>query len=229
MFARKSFFRLTGVLFASVTVCEWIKADIPWPDVERRVLEENRKLAARPQGHAGEYFVVCTLYYTPKESGFTAERGFDATPITRPGLRGRKYPRDFLLSVRKEGFGRLREAVNGRNYIRYNGGSSYAFAHYAVGRGSDVLVPRLSAATRRGQRGFGYGEIIETTGEIVREVFGSTRWKIMDTGGGLRRWQIDLYWGEDEPLGPGRLMARPRGTTFEYAYSDARIQTKDSN
>jgi hypothetical protein len=42
---------------------------------------------------------------------------------------------------------------------------------------------------------------------------------VVDTGGGLRRWQIDLYWGEDEPLGPGRLMARPRGTEFEYGYS----------
>ena len=31
----------------------------------------------------------------------------------------------------------------------------------------------------------------------------------MDTGGGLRRWQIDCYYGEDEPLGPGKL----HGTT----------------
>jgi hypothetical protein len=54
-------------------------------------------------------------------------------------------------------------------------------------------------------------------------VFGSTRWKIVDTGGGLRRWQIDCYYGEDEPLGPGKFMARPRGTTFEYAYSTVRI------
>ena len=55
----------------------------------------------------------------------------------------------------------------------------------------------------------------------VMKVFGSNKWKIVDTGGGLRRWQVDLYWGEDEPLGPGRLMARPRGTEFEYAYSNA--------
>jgi hypothetical protein len=78
-------------------------------------------LARRPQGHNGEYFVVCTLYYTPKESGFTFERGFDATPVTKRGLRGRKYPRDFLRSVE----GRLwliATPVNGRNYIRYNGG-----------------------------------------------------------------------------------------------------------
>ena len=65
--------------------------------------------------------------------------------------------------------------------------------------------------------------MIETSSQTVREVFGSTRWKIVDTGGGLRRWQVDCYYGEDEPLGPGRFMGRPRGTTFEYAYATAKI------
>jgi hypothetical protein len=65
--------------------------------------------------------------------------------------------------------------------------------------------------------------ILETLSSDVQKVFGSTRWKIVDTGGGLRRWQMDCYYGEDEPLGPGRFMARPRGTMFEYAYSIARV------
>jgi hypothetical protein len=192
--------------------------------VVQRLAYENEKLARRPQGHDGDYFVVCTLYYTPMESGFTAERGFDATPITRPGLHGRKYARDFLVSVRKEGFGRLRAPVNGCAYIRYNGGSSYSYARHVVGRGTAALTPRFSGATRRGQRGLGYGTAIETPASEVQRIFGSTNWKIVDTGGGLRRWQIDLYWGEDEPLGPGRFMARPRGTTFEYAYSEAKVK-----
>jgi hypothetical protein len=207
-----------------LAACAQIHADIPWPEVVQRLAQENERLARRPQGHHGEYYVVCTLYYTPMESGFTAERGFDATPVTRPGLHGRKYPRDFLVSVRKEGFGRLREPVNGCNYIRYNGGNSYSFAKHAVGRGIAPLGARFSAATRRGQRGLGYGVIIETLAPTVRQIFGSTRWQIVDTGGGLRRWQVDLYWGEDEPLGPGRFMARPRGTTFEYAYSEAKVR-----
>lgn len=200
-----------------------IRADIPWPEVVKRLAYENEKLAHRPQGHSGEYFVVCTLYYTPKESGFTVERGFDATPVTKPGLRGRKYPRDFLRSVRKEGFGRVITPVNGRNYIHYNGGDSFGFASQPSG-GGGTLVPRFSAAARRGQRGLGYGVTIETPDPTVRQVFGSTRWRIVDTGGGLRRWQVDLYWGEDEPLGPGHFMARPRGTEFEYAYSEGRIK-----
>ena len=197
-------------------------ADIPWPEVVQRLAYENEKLARRPQGHNGEYFIVCTLYYTPMESGFTFERGFDATPTTKAGLHAQKYPRDFLRSVKKEGFGRITTPVNGNHYIRYNGRGSFAFASRPTGSGG-TLVARYSAAIKSSQGSLRHGAIIETSSPAVREIFGSTRWKIVDTGGGLRRWQVDCYYGEDEPLGPGRFMGRPRGTTFEYAYSDARI------
>jgi hypothetical protein len=198
------------------------RADIPWPEVVQRLAYENQKLASRPQGHAGEYFVVCTLYYTPMESGFTFARGFDATPVTKPGLHGRRYPRDFLRSVKKEGVGRIVTPVNGHNYIRYNRGS-YGFSSAPTG-GGGVLVARFSAAAKF-TGGLRRGLTLETTGSEVRQVFGSTRWKIIDTGGGLHRWQIDCYYGEDEPLGPGHAMARPRSTTFEYAYATAKIST----
>lgn len=199
-----------------------LRADIPWPEVVQRLAYENEKLARRPGGHDGEYFVVCTLYYTPKESGFTFERGFDATPVTAPGLHGRKYPRDFLRSVKKEGFGRVTVPVNGRHYIRYNGGNSYGFASHPTG-GGGLLVPRYSAAIKSPQGALRRGAVLLTESPELMKVFGSNRWKIVDTGGGLRRWQIDCYFGEDEPLGPGKLMGRPRATTFEYAYAIARI------
>jgi hypothetical protein len=219
------FLRLLALNSFLTTCASAARADIPWPEVVQRLAYENEKLARRPQGHNGEYFVVCTLYYTPKESGFTAARGFDATPLSRPGLHGRTYPRDFLRAVKKEGFGRITQPVNGRNYIRYNGGNSFAFSFGPSGGGGH-LVPRLSAAARLGQSGLRQGILIETSGTTVKQIFGSTRWKIVDTGGGLRRWQVDLYWGDDEPLGPGRLMARPSGTTFEYAYSEAKVIDK---
>src|SRR5437762_4014508 len=163
-----------------------VRADIPWPEVVQRLAYENDKLARRPQGHNGEYFVVCTLYYTPKESGFTFERGFDATPVTRAGLHGRKYPRDFLRSVKKEGFGRIVTPVNGRNYIRYNGGDSYAYASNPTG-GGGVLIPRFSSAIKLSQSGLRHGAIVETESAEVQKIFRSNRWKIIDTGGGLRR------------------------------------------
>src|ERR1700758_4809024 len=166
---------LTLVGFGLVaTLNSQLHADIPWPEVVQRLAYENDKLARRPQGHNGDYFVVCTLYYTPKESGFTFERGFDATPITKPGLHGRKYPRDFLRSVKKEGFGRVVTPVNGRCYIRYSGGGSYAFASHPTGAGG-VLVDRYSAAIKSAQGGLSHGAIVETSSPEVQKVFGSTR------------------------------------------------------
>ena len=162
------------------------------------------------------------LYYTPMESGFTVARGFDATLVTKPGLHGRKYPRDFLSAVEKEGFGRIVTPVNGHSYIRYAGGNSYSFYASPTG-GGGFLVARFSAAARPFKSGLRRGLLIETSNLTIRQTFGGNRWQIVDTGGGLRRWQVDLYWGEDEPLGPGHLIARPRGTNFEYAYSEAYI------
>jgi hypothetical protein len=212
---------IAAIVTGSLSMVLQARADIPWPEVVQRLAYENEKLARRPGGHSGEYFIVCTLYYTPKESGFTFERGFDATPVTKPGLHGRTYPRDFLRSVKKEGFGRITNPVNGRHYIRYNGGDSYAYSSAPSG-GGGTLVPRFSAAAKSSgplRRGL----VLETRAAEVQRVFESTRWKIVDTGGGLRRWQLDCYFGEDEPLGPGKFMARPRATTFEYAYSTARV------
>jgi hypothetical protein len=51
-------------------------------ELQRRAREGGAEKT--PEGKAYRIF-FCTLYYTPKESGFTAERGFDAAPITAPG------------------------------------------------------------------------------------------------------------------------------------------------
>src|SRR5256884_1935338 len=143
--SRTGFRRLIASFAILTASCSQLRADIPWPEVVQRLAYENEKLARRPQGHNGEYFVVCTLYYTPKESGFTFERGFDATPTTKPGLHGRMYPRDFLRSVKKEGFGQISTPVNGKHYISYSGGGSYAVASHPTGGGGGVGAPVFPA------------------------------------------------------------------------------------
>lgn len=161
----------------------------------------------------------CTIYYTPKESGFTAERGFDVTPTTAPGLGGRTYPKSFLRAVKKEGFGRLVTAVNDRNYMRYAGDGKYAYAKAPLGNRGNVLVPRKSCAiSRRNPHVAGKTPLVIDS-PTVMEVTGSREWFAGDTGGGLHPLQIDLYWGEDEPMGSvGRQAARPAGTKMEYAF-----------
>src|SRR2546421_1702197 len=148
---RRFLSRLIGVaaFAASLSILSAARADIPWPEVVQRLASENDRLARRPGGHSGEYFIVCTLYYTPKESGFTFERGFDATRVTKSGLHGRTYPRDFLRSVKKEGFGQITRPVNGKHYISYTGGGSYSFASHATG-GGGVFVARYSPALKTG-------------------------------------------------------------------------------
>ncbi|HEX8281163.1 MAG TPA: hypothetical protein VF551_07290, partial [Chthoniobacterales bacterium] len=86
-------------------------------ELRKRVADVKPQKTADGTLYAGIFF--CTIYYTPKESGFTKSRGFDETPTTAPGLDGRKYPRDFLAAVKKEGFGRLVSAVDGLNYMRW--------------------------------------------------------------------------------------------------------------
>src|SRR5207253_4203454 len=162
------------LVISMLSILPHARADIPWPEVVQRLAYENEKLARRPQGHSGEYFVVCTLYYTPMESGFTFQRGFDATPVTKPGLHGHTYPRDFLRSVKKEGFGRISTPVNGHNYIRYNGGNSFVFGSSPTG-GGGTLVARFSAAAKPGQSGLHRGAIVETPAAEVKRIFGSTK------------------------------------------------------
>ena len=170
----------------------------------------------------------CTVYYTPKESGFTAEKGFDATPTTAPGLKGNMYPRDFLAAVKKEGFGRMVTPVDGLNYMRWAGGGRYAFAKVPLGRRGEVLEPRRSAAISGRNRFLDQHETIKIKSPLVNGEFGSDEWFICDTGGGVHPLQIDLYWGEDEPRGAvGRQRARPAGTAFEYAFEVEVIRNAD--
>ena len=191
---------------------------------EQKVAElKGRMRDARPEqiadGTIYPRIFFCTIYYTPKESGFTTERGFDATPTTAPGLHGRQYPRDFLLAVKKEGFGRINEAVDRRNYVRWIGDNRYGFADAPLGRRGEVLVPRRSCAISSRNKFLRQHARLKIKSQTVNEETGSDEWFVCDTGPGVHPLQIDLYWGEDEPRGAiGRQRARPRGTWMEYAF-----------
>ncbi|MFN2509490.1 MAG: hypothetical protein ABR589_12050 [Chthoniobacterales bacterium] len=191
---------------------------------EERIAELRQRLSTlRPErtadGTLYSRVFFCTIYYTPKESGFTAERGFDATPVSARGLSGRKYPRDFLAAVKKEGFGRLIVPVNGRNYLQWQGDGRYGFAAAPLGRRGEVLQPRRSCAISTRNKFLRQHRAITIKSPTVNDETGSDGWYICDTGPGVHPLQIDLYWGEDEPRGAiGRQCARPAGTWMEYAF-----------
>jgi hypothetical protein len=194
----------------------------------RAELQRLLKTAPSEESPEGKVYRVyyCTIYYTPRESGYTAARGFDDTRVSAPGLKGRNYPVAFLQAVKKEGFGRLIEPVDGREYLQYAGSGRYRFAKAALGNRGNVLVARSSCAISKNSPFLRRGQLVRINSPTVQAVTGSNEWRIEDTGGGLHPLQIDLYWGEDDPLGAvGRMRARPAGTRMEYAF-DVRVLVK---
>jgi hypothetical protein len=214
-------------LFTFVALSNAVYADIPWPEVLERIKKENAVLAKRPQGHNGRYFVVCTLYYTPRESGFTAQRGFDVKAVKAPGLGGRSYGADFLAAVNQEGIGRLTKPVGGKHYLRYEGRGRYGFCNHPTGLKRGKIVSRLTCAVRSRDLDRYRPGTLHFLDPTISSVFGNSRWVVGDTGA-LKSYQVDLYWGEDDPMGPG-LTGRPRGTQFEYSLTFVDVERPKSS
>lgn len=153
-----------------------------------------------PESH---YF-FCTIYYTPLQSGLAAERGFNMKPAVMKGSGGRRFPADFVRAVVMEGFGRLAEPVDGKDYLSYNG----RFHARILGNRNNELVPRESIAVHTRNPLVPSGRKVWVLDPEVYNQFGAALYRVDDTGGGLFRNQIDLYWGEDDPKGPGSGVAR---------------------
>jgi hypothetical protein len=160
--------------------------------------------------------MFCTVYYTPLEEGFTAEKGFDMTKETRSGLGGRYYSKDFLRAVVVEGFGRLAGPYRGNRYIKYDG--RWGYANRILGNRNNTLVDRKSAAVYRRNPALPKNTKLTILDPDVFNTLGSLEWNTADTGGGLTMWQIDLYWGEDYPLGTGMDRFRPAGCPFAIKF-----------
>lgn len=145
--------------------------------------------------HPPVYYFFCTVYYTPRESGFVGAKGFDMTPDTR--LKGKKFPKSFVNAVKVEGFGRLaKPSTGGSNYISYLG----TYYNRILGNRNNTLIDRTSAAVHSRNPLLRKGTALKILDPYVYNCFGGTDFECADTGGGLHRSQIDLYWGEDDPL-----------------------------
>jgi hypothetical protein len=132
------------------------------------------------------------------------------TPATRPGLQEKFFPSDFLKAVELEGFGRMTTCVDGNWYVRCCRGR-WAYAQEPLDSNGQPLKALRSTAI-----GTDY-KLVRTMAKFriqaanLPAAFQQAHWQICDTGGGLKQGQIDFYWGEDAPLGPGKRLTRPRG------------------
>jgi hypothetical protein len=59
--------------------------------------------------------------------------------------------------------------------------------------------------------------IFRVHAEGLPAAFLGARWKVCDTGSALQPGQIDFYWGEDAPVGPGLKLSSPRGMPHTIA------------
>lgn len=152
------------------------------------------------------HYFFCTVYYTPRETGFTKELGYNVTPTTPRGL-SRSFPADFVKATGIEGFGRMKENSGANPYLKYDG--TWGYRTRILGNRNNTLQDRESLAVHRGNPLFHPGVRVWILDPELYNTFGAMRYQTADTGGGLYRSQIDLYWGEDDPLGPGADIWRP--------------------
>jgi hypothetical protein len=80
-----------------------------------------------------------------------------------------------------------------------------------MGNRSNLLQAKLSCAvsTRRGELASGNWVILRSKDLPLK--IEARPWRVDDVGAGVGRAQIDLYWGEDAPWGPGADLERPAG------------------
>jgi hypothetical protein len=154
---------------------------------------------------AGTY--SCTVYYTPKESGFSEKAGFDMTLQTLPSFPDRTFSADFLKAARMEGSGRLDRSINGKKYLAYIG--SWTLLERPLGNRNNPLEPMRSVAISRGGGTWKRGDWLLIRSESLPGRFRNSVWRADDIGDGVGGKQLDLYCGEDNPSGPGENLFRP--------------------
>ena len=179
---------------------------VPAPKNVRREIERPKETILATY----ENTFRCTLYYSPREAGFTQEGGFDLTPETKPGLEERVFPKDFLRAVELEGFGRLKAPIGDKAYIRHGSGK-WGFANQPVDAHDRPLIPKQTCAIARPHNLVAPNAMLSIRCRGVPVEFDRLRWRVSDSGSGLEPRQLDLYWGEDDPLGPGRKLSKPKG------------------
>lgn len=212
--------KLAGILLALIAGPSPLPAKVTWQELLNTPLPVEglrfftdlvRDRYATWETPPSSHYFFCTIYDTPLETGFDAARGFDLSPTVRKGAGGRQYPADFVRAVVREGFGRLAGPVDGKPYLADNGRRHSRI----LGHRKNALVPRASIAVNTRNPLVPSGRKVWVLDPEVCNQFGAALYTVADTGGGLFRNQIDLYWGEDDPRGSGSGV--PRATSCHLA------------
>lgn len=152
-------------------------------------------------------FYSSTVYYTPRESGFSAKAGYNMTPQSIAAVPSRTFPADFLKAVRMEGTGRMKNSIDGKKFLAYTG--NWQLVDRPLGNRSNFLEPMRSAAIAKNSGKWKRGDWVLIRSKNLPSPFQNSVWRIDDVGGGVGGKQLDLYSGVDDPAGPGESILRP--------------------
>lgn len=157
---------------------------------------------------------TCSVYYVPKESGFTAAGGFEMTRETPKGMDSKyKFSHSFIKAVKEESFGRMVVPIDGKKYLAYHPKETISGvsvpAHYdaqekVLGVGGLSITPRVSCAINA--KLFPQNTKLITQLAAIKRIFGNDQWVVSDIGvltnkfNNSDSYQFDLYWGEDDPM-----------------------------
>jgi hypothetical protein len=165
---------------------------------------ESEEHAMIPAKYKRGFF--CTIYFTPDESGFTPAKGFTQAQLAVENrtVDGKTVSakKRFWERVRIEGAGRLQTAQHGHDYVGY-WSNAYHFISAPKGTHNIDLVEKYSCATDRNIIGRSWE--IQTVNNHIEEVFGSSNWRGDDVGGAIQGYDIDLYFGDAEPLSAAQV------------------------
>lgn len=201
------------------------------PGGERIVLVKNGKSKGKkdatppptptPKLKARNYHCRCTVYYTPRQSGFTAAKGFDMT-LKDVKIGGVVYqlPHEFLQASQYEGWGEMTTAINGMFYIfprgQDDGSWTATLSAVPVGQKNIPLVPKGSTASGATHKIFPLQTVVKVKSDTVQTVFGNQNFTVVDTGEEVSGMHFDLYLGVDDPKGPGLVQRKlPASTSYE--------------
>lgn len=198
---------LPGLLDSAEAFCEIVPPRAVEIEGIRTFSEALRDVYETFEKPPETHYFFCTVYYTPRESGFSREAGFNMTPV-KPGGLSRSFPGDFVTATAIEGFGVMETpTAAGSRYLKYDG--SWGYRTRILGNRNNTLRDRESIAVHRRNPLFYSGVRAWILDPELYNTFGALRFQVGDTGGGLFKSQIDIYWGEDDPLGPGADIWRP--------------------
>ena len=140
-----------------------------------------------------------TVYYTPKESGFLPNQGWDLRPRVA-GNTGHSYPSSFLDYVMVEGIGRVTTPVSTSQgacyYLAYDAGV-FSYLPSPVGIGKVPLEPKKSCAFAK--NGLPKFCKLITEDATIQKIFGNQTWTTADHGPKVNAGHLDLYWGDGNP------------------------------